>query len=136
MFNVDTMTFGMNLEDRKKETETITGRKVTIIDNNYVITVDAKIKSKLYLDDENRKKLQEVIEKEKIAKMFLFRFRRKDLDRKFDIFTTLACRRFYSRRNNREYKAEIDDVLWFNKTGNKPFDTKKNWLLLWLQIQR
>ena len=85
MFTVDTMTFGMNLEDRKKEKETITGRKVTIIDNNYVITVDAKIKSKLYLDDENRKKLQEVIEKENIAKMFLFRFRRKDLDRKFDI---------------------------------------------------
>lgn len=85
MFNVDTILLGINLEDRKKEIETIAGRTRVITDCDYVRTVNNKIKSKLYLDDNNRKKLQKVIEIQQIAKSFHFKFRRKDLDRNLDI---------------------------------------------------
>jgi len=61
MNNVDTMTLGMNLEDRRKKIKLLFDNKI-IVDYEYVRIVDEKIKNKLVLDEKNRKKLQKVRE--------------------------------------------------------------------------
>lgn len=86
MFNVDTIFLGMNLEERQKEIKTLMGENKTVTDFEYVRTVNEKIKSRLYLDRKNRKKLQKVIEMQNIAKSYHFKFSRKDLSRELDIF--------------------------------------------------
>ena len=60
MFNVDTIFLGMNFEDRQKEVEMLAGRTKVMTDYEYIKTVNEKIRNKLYLDDDNRRKLKKV----------------------------------------------------------------------------
>ncbi len=85
MFNVDTILLGMNFEDRKKKVEMLEGRTKIITDYGYVKTVNEKIRNKLYLDDDNKKKLKKVIELKQMAKQSHYILTRKDLSRNLDI---------------------------------------------------
>lgn len=85
MFNVDTIFLGINFEDRQKEVEMLAGRTKVMTDYAYVKTVNEKIRSKLYLDDDNRRKLKKVIELKQMAKKSHYILTRKDLTRNLDI---------------------------------------------------
>ena len=85
MFNVDTILLGMNFEDKKKEVEMLAGRTKIMTDYGYVKTVNEKIRNKLYLDDDNKKKLKKVIELKQMAKQSHYILTRKDLSRNLDI---------------------------------------------------
>ena len=85
MFNVDTISIGMNLEDRKTEIKNVLGRIREVTDYNYVRTVNDKIKIKLHLDDENKKKLQKVIAMNQMARELFFRFNKDYWSKKLDI---------------------------------------------------
>lgn len=85
MFNVDTIFLGINFEDRQKEVEMLAERTRIMTDYEYVKTVNEKIRNKLYLDDENRKKLKKVIELKQMAKQSHHILTRKDLSRNLDI---------------------------------------------------
>ena len=85
MFNVDTILLGTNFEERQTEVEMLTGRTRRMTDYKYVNAVNEKIKNKLYLDDNNKKKLRKVIELKQMAKNSHHILTRKDLTRDLDI---------------------------------------------------
>lgn len=57
MFNVDTLTIGMNLEDKLKSYINLHGEINMTIDYRYIKKIEKKLKEKLYLDSNNRKML-------------------------------------------------------------------------------
>ena len=65
MFNVDTITLGMNFEDKTLSYTDLVGNIRLRPDYNYIKKVEVKIKSRLYMDSNNRKKKQKLLEKQK-----------------------------------------------------------------------
>ena len=76
MYNVDTLSLGMNLEERMRVTNYLFDNKNTI-DYKYVRTVDKKIRAKLVLDENNRKKLKMLKEQQNMSRKLDIFYRRK-----------------------------------------------------------
>lgn len=68
MFNVDTVTLGMNFEDKTQSYTDLFGNIKLRPDYKYLQKVENKIKARLYLDSNNRKKKQKVLAKQKCLK--------------------------------------------------------------------
>lgn len=67
MFNVDTITLGMNLEDKTLSYTDLVGNIRLRPDYNYIKRVEVKIKSRLYMDSNNRKKETKATRKAKMV---------------------------------------------------------------------
>ena len=65
MFNVDTITLGMNFEDKTQSYTDLFGNIKARLDYKYIQKVEYKIKARLYLDSTNRNKKQKLLERQK-----------------------------------------------------------------------
>lgn len=65
MFNVDTITLGMNFEDKTQSYTDLFGNIKARPDYKYIQKVEYKIKARLYLDSTNRNKKQKLLERQK-----------------------------------------------------------------------
>lgn len=65
MFNVDTITLGMNFEDKTQSYTDLFGNIKERPDYKYIQKVEYKIKARLYLDSNNRNKKQKLLERQK-----------------------------------------------------------------------
>lgn len=68
MFNVDTITLGMNFENKTQSYIDLYGNIKTRPDYKYLQKVEKKIKARLYLDSNNRLKRQKLLAKKKWLK--------------------------------------------------------------------
>lgn len=65
MFNVDTITLGMNFENKTQSYIDLYGDVKKRPDYQYLQKVEKKIKARLYLDSNNRRKKQKLLSKQK-----------------------------------------------------------------------
>ena len=67
MFNVDTLTLGINLEDKLISYTNLVGNVSMVIDYDFIKKIENKLKQKLYLDNSNREKLRKKQQRKKNA---------------------------------------------------------------------
>ena len=136
MFNVDTILLGMNFEDRKKKVEMLAGRTKIITDYVYVKTVNEKIRNKLYLDDDNKKKLKKVIELKQMAKQSHYILTRKDLSRNLDIkrFGSDGGYGFYYNETRHTLSIHLQHCLVEDFTAEEIINNTKQELMSYFEL--